>query len=68
MLKYSYIVDIGFATFRPSKFSSKNSSGQELFCRCGGKLKYQQKVKREILIVNVPVYQTDYDLEAISCP
>ncbi len=68
MLKYPYIVDIGLSTFRPSKFNSKSSSGQELFCRCGGRLKYQQKVKREILIVNVPVYQADYDLEAISCP
>lgn len=68
MLKYSYIVDIGLATFRPSKFNSKNTFGQELFCRCGGTLKYQQKVKREVLVVNVPVYQDDYDLETIECP
>ena len=68
MLKNSYIVDVGLNTFKSAKFNSSTQNGQELFCRCSGRLEYNQKVKRDILIVNTPVYQADYDLESIACP
>lgn len=69
MLKHSYIVDIGHETFRSAKFNPKaNIEGQELFCKCGGRHKYNQKVIREILLSDASLYQSDYDLLSITCP
>jgi len=69
MIKHSYIVDTGFGTFRSAKFNPKsNEEGQELFCKCGGRHKYNQKVIREILLSDASLYQSDYDLLSITCP
>lgn len=68
MLKYSYIVDIGLGAFRAAKFNPNSNVGQELFCKCGGRYKYSQKVFRDLLLTDATLYQSDYDLESVACP
>jgi len=70
MLKHSYIVDIGGTTFKPSKFNTTGQGvdNQELFCTCGGRHKYNQKIKKDVLIINIAIFQNEDNLESIKCP
>lgn len=70
MLKHSYIVDIGGTTFKPSKFNTTGYGvdNQELFCTCGGRHKYNQKIKKDVLIINIAIFQNEDNLESIKCP
>lgn len=68
MLKYSYLVDVGYSSFRSIKFNPGNQIGQELFCKCGGRHKFDLRVLREVLLTDSNLFQSEYDLETVVCP